>query len=76
MTSNDGETRAVAVAPRNVQDAVEAILLQGPGAQPDVLADLAGGHNAPALLDCASSLGVNLREDRQALQLLCLAGMT
>lgn len=65
MTSNDGVTRAVAVAGRDVLGAVEAVLLQGPGAPPHML----------ALLDCASSLGINLREDRQAFQLLCLAGM-
>ena len=75
MTSNDGVTRAVAVAGRDVLGAVEAVLLQGPGAPPHVLANLARGHTAQALLDCASSLGINLREDRQAFQLLCLAGM-
>ena len=75
MTSDDGEARAVAVAPRDVRTAVEAILQQGGGAGPELLASLAGGHPSQALLAEASSLGINLRENRQALRLLCLAGM-
>ena len=76
MTSNDGEARAVAVAPRDVRTAVEAILLHQGDAGPELLASLAGGNTARDLLACASSLGVNLSENRQALRLLCLAGMT
>ena len=76
MTSNDGVTRAVAVAGRDVLGAVEAVLLQGPGAPPHMLANLARGHTARALVVGASSLGIDLRENRQALRLLCLAGMT
>ena len=76
MTSAEQETRAVAVANRDVRAAVEAILLQGNGAEPEVLANLARGHTARALVVGASSLGIDLRENRQALQLLCMSAMT
>ena len=73
MTSDDGEARAVAVADEDVQATVVAIIEAGQDADPELLASLAGSYPARALVAGALSLGSDVRENPQAMRLLCLS---